>query len=235
MSKNERKLYNVPAQESEKFFSNHINGSTEEKLARHSIIELCKGWPVYRDFSEWHNYRSLFTKDDAYVWTTWSGGLPIDEFIDVSIKGRENGDFIAHRECGTLANVNLSKGRGIGKMKATITQRFTIRGIAIDIDCDCRFIFFCKLENNDWKAQYVKLFYEKDKVVPINGKDVPDFPKEELEKYTPGYQYLAVAQHLLGHPILNDLPNANNEGFADMYKAMADWIEGKDVDLFWEK
>jgi hypothetical protein len=54
-------------------------------------------------------------------------------------------------------------------------------------------------------VQYVKLFYEKDKVVLIDGKTVPDFPKEELAKYTPGYQYLAVAQHSLGHPILNDL------------------------------
>ncbi|KAJ5591596.1 uncharacterized protein N7459_001965 [Penicillium hispanicum] len=170
-----------------------------------------------------------------YEYKAWAGGLPIDEFIDVSIKGRDNGDFIAHRECGTLANVNIDAGRAIGKMKATITQRFTIQGIPVDIDCDCRFIFFCKKEGGDWKAQYVKLFYEKDKVIPIDGKTVPDFSKEELAKYTEGYQYLAVAQHLLGHPILNDLPNANNEGFHGMYKAMADWIQGQDVDLFWEK
>lgn len=150
------------------------------------------------------------------------------------MKGRANGDFIAHRENGTLANVNLSKDRGVGKMKATITQRFILQGVPIDIDCDCRFIF-CRVENNEWKVQYVKLFYEKDKVVPVDGKTVPDFPKEELEKYTPGYQYLSIAQHSLGHPILNDLPDANNEGFTAMYKAMADWIEGKDVHLFWEK
>ena len=160
--------------------------------------------------------------------------MPIDEFIKVSIKGRANGDFIAHRECGTLAQVDLAKGRGLGKMKATITQRFTIQGVLVDIDCDCRFIFFCKLEDSEWKAQYVKLFYEKDKVVPIDGKTVPEFKKEDLAQYTPGYQYLAVAQHSLGHPILKDLPNAQNEGFSKMYKAMADWIKGEKVDLFWE-
>lgn len=75
MSANEHKLYNVPAKETERVYSNHINGNTEEKLARQSIIELCKGWPVYRDFSEWHNYRSLFTREDAYVWTSKSIGL----------------------------------------------------------------------------------------------------------------------------------------------------------------
>ena len=141
-----------------------------------------------------------------------------------------------HRENGTLANVNLSKQRGIGKMKATITQRFTMKGIDIDVECDCRFIFFCFVQDGEWKAQYAKLFYEKDKVVPVNGKDVPEgvFVKEELDKYTEGYKYLAVAQNSLGHPILPDLPNAGNKGWYDMYEAMADWLQGKDINLFWE-
>jgi hypothetical protein len=141
-----------------------------------------------------------------------------------------------HRENGTLANVNLAKQRGIGKMKATITQRFTMKGVDIDVECDCRFIFFAKIEDGEWKAQWVKLFYEKDKVVAANGKDVPEgvFTKEALEPYTEGYKYLAVAQASLGHPILNDLPNANNKGWYDMYKAMEDWLQGKDVNLFWE-
>jgi hypothetical protein len=119
-------------------------------------------------------------------------------------------------------------------MKATITQRFTIQGIPVDIESDCRFIFFCKIEDGEWKAQFVKLFYEKDKMIPVDGKTVPNFPKEELAKYTEGYQYLAVAQNSLRHPILNDLPNANNKGWYDMYAAMADWLQGKEIDLFWE-
>ena len=116
----------------------------------------------------------------------WSGGLKIDDFIETSKKGRANGDFIMHRENGTLAEVNLAQGRGIGKMKATITQRFTIDGIPCDIDADGRFIFFCKMTPQGWKTQWVKLFYEKDKVVPVDGKAVPHFPKSELAKYTEG-------------------------------------------------
>lgn len=45
----------------------HINDSGSEQLDRFAISELCKGWPVYRDASEWANYRDLYT-DDAYVW-----------------------------------------------------------------------------------------------------------------------------------------------------------------------
>lgn len=233
--------------------TNHINGSQEEILARYCITELCKGWPVYRDASEWQNYRSIFTKEGAYVWTSrltlnykrqsstnndpaWSGGLAIDDFIDVSIKGRAKGDFIMHRENGTLANVNLTKQRGIGKMKATITQRFTnIQGIPVDIECDCRFIFFTKIENGERKAQYVRLFYEKDKMVAVNGKDVPVFPQEVLDQYTEGYKYLAAAQHSLGHSVLKNLPNPTNKGWQEMYAAMADWLDGKDINLFWER
>lgn len=63
-------VYNVPAEESEPVVTSHINGTTEEILARYCITELCKGWPVYRDASEWKNYRSLFAKEGAYVWTS---------------------------------------------------------------------------------------------------------------------------------------------------------------------
>lgn len=44
----------------------HIGGTTTELLDRFAVSEICKGWTVYRDASEWANYRSLFT-DDAYV------------------------------------------------------------------------------------------------------------------------------------------------------------------------
>ena len=47
----------------------HVNGTVEELLDRFAVSELCKGWPVYRDASEWQNYRSLFT-DDGTVWTS---------------------------------------------------------------------------------------------------------------------------------------------------------------------
>jgi hypothetical protein len=39
-------------------------------LDRFAVSELCKGWPVYRDASEWKNYRNLFVDKGAYVWTS---------------------------------------------------------------------------------------------------------------------------------------------------------------------
>lgn len=39
-----------------------------------------------RDACEWSKMRALFAEKDAYVFTTWSGGVPIDEFIKVGIR-----------------------------------------------------------------------------------------------------------------------------------------------------
>jgi hypothetical protein len=166
----------------------------------------------------------------------WSGGLSIEDFIEVSKRGRANGDFIMHRENGTLVDLNPATNRAIGKMKATITQRFTIQGIEVDVECDSQFIFFAfKAPTSTsggkavWKTQYVKLFYEKDKMIPVDGVTVPKIEKSELQQYPMGYQWLSVAQASLGHKILQGLPTLNNQGFKDLNKAMVDWLEGRDV------
>ncbi|KAK1751505.1 Pea pathogenicity protein 2 [Echria macrotheca] len=213
----------------------HINGTVEQLLDRLAVAELCKGWPVYRDASEWANYRSLFTEDGT-VWTTWSGPRPVDEFIAISKAGKEKGVFIMHRECGTLAELGSSPTRAIGKMKATITHRFTFPDSQFDVDCDCRFIFFCEKSATDgWKAKYVKLFYEKDKVVPVDGYTAPRFTAAELDRYPKGYCFLGAAQARLGYEIDVHLPTPFDLGLWDrMYGEMEKWLDGEGVDLFWE-
>ncbi|KAL2881826.1 hypothetical protein SGCOL_002984 [Colletotrichum sp. CLE4] len=220
----------------------HVGGTSSQLLDRLAVSELCKGWPVYRDASEWLNYRSLFTKD-AYVWTTWSGAQPIDDFIRISIAGKSSGAFIMHRECGTLVELNQETNRAVGKMKATITQRFEHPdGYEYDIDCDCRFLFFyekAKEESGDgqrnWKAAYVKLVYEKDKIVAVDGTRAPIFADEVLARYPAGYKYLGAAQNTLGYEIDAKLVTEGDvRACRKMYQSIERWLEGKDglVGLF---
>ncbi|KFA77503.1 hypothetical protein S40288_04251 [Stachybotrys chartarum IBT 40288] len=223
----------------------HVNGPPAELLDRLAVAELCKGWPVYRDNSEWMNYRSLFT-DDAYVWTTWSGPRPIDEFIDISKKGKASGSFIQHRENGTLVELNDATQRAVGKMKATITQRFMAppaaddasrSPIIYDVDCDCRFLFFCLRDDaGAWKARFVKLIYEKDKVMPVDGRTAPTFSREQLDKYPEGYKYLGVAQASLGYEVDLNLVTLDERYWGKMYECMELWLEGNDdPGLFWDE
>jgi hypothetical protein len=138
-----------------------------------------------------------------------------------------------HRENGTLVDLNLEKERAIGKMAATITQRFTFDGIQIDVDCDCRFIFFCKKEGGDWKVQYVRLFYEKDKMVSVDSETMPKLDKQALMKYPEGYRHLGYAQAAIGHSVLLGLLTMKGKGFFKLYETMHDWTEGKEISLFW--
>ncbi|KAI9158975.1 Pea pathogenicity protein [Paramyrothecium foliicola] len=249
----------------------HINGSAAELLDRLAVAELCKGWPVYRDNSEWMNFRSLFT-EDAVVWTStftypyarihlnrsieslcyrrlpsliaWSGLQPVDKFIEISKDGKAKGAFILHRENGTLVELNPTTQRALGKMKATITQRFTTAGesaesppIVYDVDCDCRFLFFCLRDDaGAWKAQYVKLVYEKDKVCAVDGQKVPVFDEKILDKYPAGYKYLGAAQASLGHAVDPDLATLDERYWNKMYECMEAWLAGaRDPGLCWMK
>ncbi len=76
-------------------------------------------------------------------------------------------------------------------------------------------------------------FYEKDKVTSVDGKNCPEFDKELLKQYPEGYHHLAVAQHMLGHPVIKNLATANNKEFFMMYDAMHEWLEGEAPTLFW--
>ncbi|KAI9741734.1 MAG: hypothetical protein M1834_000120 [Cirrosporium novae-zelandiae] len=218
-----------------------INGTDDVALDRFKIREMCEGWPSHRDACEWEKYRALFG-EDGYVFTTWSSGRHIDDFIRVSVEGFKNGDWIMHRACGVTCDVATSGPaagkRGLGKMKAVITQRFMLPAqdgngeVAVDIECDSQFWFFTYKDpkfNNDWKTNYVKLIYAKDKMIPVDPLRLPKIDRAELEKYPEGYQYLSYGQAYLGHPILMGLPERNGTAHDELYEAGAAWLKGESV------
>ncbi|KAI9710356.1 MAG: Vacuolar protease A [Bogoriella megaspora] len=217
------------------------NGPDHLALERLKLRELAEGWPCYRDSCEWANFASIF-HPGAYVYTTWSGRVSYTDFISMSQAGMDKGSFIMHRCHGTTTDVSLNATRAVTKMKATITQRFILDDCEVDAEADCRFIFFfSKNDEGTWGAQYVRHFYEKDKLLPVDPTRVPKINQEKLKQYPRSYKFLAYCQEVaLGINVLKDLPGhridvandtVNGQKHDLMYWHAKTWLEGGDIDF----
>ncbi|GAA6018345.1 hypothetical protein JCM11491_005940 [Sporobolomyces phaffii] len=212
-------------------------------LDRYLCREVMEGFPVHRDACEWSKLRRVFADDEAYVFTTWSGGVPIDEFIKISETGFQNGVKIAHRVNGSTVDVAISgKGQGtraLGKLKATITQRFKMPCVdgsrelcEVDIDADCRLCFFLEKNNEgSWKTHFFKGIYERDRPVPVDPTRVAKFDRAKLDSFPEGYRHLGYCQEeIAGYKVKRDLPGSRGEEHDHFYQCFIDWLQGDSVE-----
>ncbi|PYH88655.1 pathogenesis associated protein Pep2, partial [Aspergillus ellipticus CBS 707.79] len=233
------------------------NGPPSLALERYLLRELAEGWPCYRDACEWDNLRSIF-HPAAQIYTTWTGLTHHETFIAASQAGMDAGAFIMHRIHGSTTDINPAATRAVTKMKATITQRFsnlpcTAGGVCeADAESDCRFIFFWeKVQEADeeeeggklagmvgqWRARFVRHWYEKDKLVVVTPGREPVLDLERLAGFPPGYRHLAYLQEeTMGVKVLRDLPGHRREGDSvngkkhDLLYWMAkEWVQGGQV------
>ena len=83
-------------------------------------------------------------------------------------------------------------------MKAIITQRFEIDGCEVDAEADCRFCFLWEkgteqvtdIAEGEWRARFVRHWYEKDILKPVNPSKVPKLDQKDLDKFPPGYRWV---------------------------------------------
>jgi len=156
----------------------------------------------------------------------------------------DKGAFIMHRCHGATTDINTEATRAVTKMKATITQRFTIDGCEVDTESDCRFCFFWIKEAEgpvagEWRAKYVRHWYEKDKLLAINPAKVPVLDKERLEKLPVGYRYLAYCQEATMDVMVKlDFPghrredkNENGKNHDVLYWQCKQWVEGENTEI----
>ncbi|KAF2148485.1 hypothetical protein K461DRAFT_329991 [Myriangium duriaei CBS 260.36] len=215
------------------------NGSDYLALERYKLRELAEGWPCYRDSCEWENLESIF-HPGAYIYTSWSGRTAYQDFIKASQRGMDDGVFIMHRIHGSTTDINLDATRAVTKMKATITQRFELDGIEADAESDCRFVFFWSKQDGTWAANFVRHFYEKDKLIPVDPNRVPVVDASKAREYPIGYRYLAYCQEkTMGVKVLRDLPGhrresgttLNGEKHDVLYKQIKAWMDGENIQV----
>ncbi|KAJ9294398.1 hypothetical protein DTO271G3_6973 [Paecilomyces variotii] len=216
------------------------NGPENLALQRYMLRELAEGWPAYRDACEWENLRSIF-HPDAYIYTTWTGRTFYEDFIRASQAGMDRGAFIMHRVHGSTTDINTTATRAVTKMKATITQRFVLDGCEVDAESDCRFCFFWEKnsDNGEWRARFVRHWYEKDKLIPVDPRKIPSLDDEKLKRYPTGYRYLAYCQEAtMGIKVMLDMPghrreddNINGQKHDALYWQCKQWVEGEQVEI----
>ncbi|KAF8194352.1 hypothetical protein K438DRAFT_1827830 [Mycena galopus ATCC 62051] len=209
------------------------NGPNELVLERFKLRELAEGWPMYRDAREWENFRSIF-HPGAFVYTTWTGRISIEDFIEMSKSGMDNGASIMHRVHGT--SVDLAGTRAVVKMKATITQRFELppNGVLVDAECDCRFcMFFEKDSMGKWGARFVRHFYEKDKLIPVDPRHIPVIDDKKLRNFPEGYRFLAYCQEecMPGIKVKRDMPGIRGEEHDLLLSQAKAWLEGESIEI----
>ena len=144
-----------------------------------------------------------------------------------------------HRCHGCTTDINEGGTRAVTKLKATITQRFTVEDVEFDVEADCRFCFFFEKADGRWGARLVRHWYEKDKVIPVNPARVPEIDEERARQYPPGYRYLAYFQEAtMGVKVLGDMPGhrrhvgtPNFEKHDLLYWQAKDWLEGGRIEI----
>ena len=169
--------------------------------------------------------------------------------MEASKAGMDKGAFIMHRCHGSSTDINEAATRAVTKMKATITQRFTLpcshpqySTCEADAESDCRFCFFWSRDpiTKDWKARFVRHWYEKDKLIAVDPRKIPELDDAKLEKFPPGYRFLGYCQELTsGVNVKMDLPghrretedSANRQAHDLLYWQCKRWVEGEDLEV----
>lgn len=224
------------------------NGPADLLLERYKLRELAEGWPCYRDACEWENLLSIF-HPSAYIFTTWTGRTHHLDFIAASKAGMDKGAFIMHRIHGSTTDISPDGLRAVTKMKATITQRFVLPGekggeVEADAEADCRFCYFWQKETEgemagEWRARFVRHWYEKDKLIPVDPRKLPMLDDEKLKKFPTGYRFLSYCQETtMGIQVILDMPGHRREPETacgkkhdQLYWQCKQWVEGEDIEI----
>ncbi len=201
---------------------------SEEQL-RHDktdIREIIENWIVFRDSALWDKFKTVW-HDDGYMMATWFQG-PATDFIQVSRDGFERGVSIMHFLGGS--NLEIVGNRAIAMTKMTISQRAPVHDVVVDVLCSGRFYDFFEKRNGKWAIVLRRLFYEKDRMDPVDPSQQVKLEPELLNSFPIGYRHLAYLQTKQGFTLKKDMPGLRGPEATALYAHGADWLAGKPID-----
>lgn len=202
--------------------------SNEQQLRedKADIREILENWILFRDSALWEKFKTVW-HEDGYMMATWFQG-PATEFVKVSQAGFERGVSIMHFLGGS--NIEIVGNRAITMTKMTISQRAPVHDVVVDVLCSGRFYDFFEKRNGKWGIVLRRLFYEKDRMDPVDPSQQVKLEPELLNSFPIGYRHLAYLQTKAGFTLKKDMPGLRGPEADALYKHGADWLAGKPID-----
>jgi hypothetical protein len=177
---------------------------------------------VFRDSGDWERFRTVW-HEEGVMMATWFQG-PFEEFIRVNQEGWNTGVSILHLLGGT--SVEVAGTRAIAQTKMTISQRAPVHDIMVDVLCTGRFYDFFEKRNDRWAIVLRRLFYEKDRMDPVDPSKTVQLDPKILAQFPEGYRHLAYLQSGLGFKVKVDMPGLRGPDADALYALGKKWLAG---------
>jgi SnoaL-like domain len=200
-----------------------VSADLLDRLAVRGIVE---NWVLYRDAGDWERFKTVW-HEDGYMMATWFQGTH-EEFAAISKAGMEKGVNILHFLGG--CTIDIAGNRAIAQTKMSIAQRAPVEGVLCDVVCVGRFYDFLENRHARWGIVLRRLFYEKDRIDPVDPSQILKLDPEILRRYPAGYQHLAYLQAGLGFPVKTNMPGLRGPDAERLYGLGRAWLAGKPMD-----
>ena len=187
-----------------------------------AIKEVVENWAVFRDSGDWERFRTVW-HEEGVMMATWFQG-PFEEFIRVNQEGWNKGVSILHLLGGT--SVEIAGVRAIAQTKMTISQRAPVHDVIVDVLCTGRFYDFFEKRNDRWAIVLRRLFYEKDRMDPVDPAKTVQLDPKILAQFPEGYRHLAYLQSGLGFKVKTDMPGLRGPDADKLYALGKKWLAG---------
>ena len=195
----------------------------DEGTERRAIRELVENWALWRDARLWDRFRTIWHADGRMMATWFQGGF--EEFIKVNDEGWARGVRILHFLGGS--SIDVAGNRAIAQTKMTISQRAPVEGVLCDVLCTGRFYDFLEKRKGGWGLVLRRLFYEKDRLDPVDPAATLKLDPALLARFPVGYRHLAYLQTKVGYKVKDDMPGLDGPEAEALYARGAAWLKGK--------
>ena len=189
----------------------------------YQIRQLIENWVLWRDSGDWDRLGSIWHPEGRMA-TTWFQASAND-FIARSRLAWNAGMKVYHTLGGSSIDVRSS--RAIAQTRMHITQRASVDGVMVDVDCLGRFWDAFERRGERWGLLLRQPIYELDRISSVDPQAGLALDPELLARFPEGYRHLAYVQTLLGFEINPNLPGTRGPEVEALQERGQRWLSGE--------